>query len=74
MSSKRDREDYREISAGRADEAIENSVCKSKQKSRLKSQMRVLHDSKSGCFSAPVPWIWANGSEQETRVRQKQSG
>ena len=33
--------------------------------------MRVLYDSKSGYFSAPVPWIRTNGSEQETRVREK---
>ena len=73
MGSKRDRENWGKISAGRADEAIENSVCKSKQKPRFKSQMRVLFDSKSRCFYAPVPWIRANGSEQETRVQKNRT-
>ena len=40
-----------------------------KEKLHFKKQMHVLHDSKSGCFSAPVPWVRSNGSEQETGVR-----
>ena len=36
------------------------------QKSHFESQMRILYHSKSGYFSAPVLYVWFDGSKEET--------
>ena len=45
-----------------------------RQKLLFKKQMHVLYDSKSGYFSASVPWIRSNGSEREKRGDVENSG
>ena len=58
----------------RADEGAENAVCKNQQKLRLKRQMRVQYDSKSGYFSAHLPWVRADEPEGETGVQKNRVG